>query len=406
MTQLICLPRTWLLSILFFAVLHPARAQQTGYYVSLTHDTIRGVFPHYTASYFNPGSLTFQPNGASEDLKLTPANFLAVAIDGSDKFIPYHGQRLTNPATDAQAQTGGRADEYEDITTFLREIYNDGTYRLYKYTDARRNNFYAGGDTLQELYYKIYVEDREVKEALQFRQQLFVIFRTKIDADPRLKEKLVYTGYSEANLLYFFTVAAGHGQKPARKNFPDRFFVGAGGSANFFSVDVHDVYILVARGSFAVNYSPVLQAGVQLPLGRGSDRFFLQFLLQGYGFKTSNSQEHVGSDSYKGLVFNLPMGAGYKVLKAGGFTLALEGGFGPNLTVSSTHDHVDYGNNAQNYHSNEPSRVQFNFFGGVEAFVGKAFSVVGNYYGPIGTRADDGFYPKHSAAQFVLRYGL
>src|ERR1700760_711600 len=127
-----------------FLLSNQARTQQTspeGYYVTLKNDTIAGSFPRYRETIHNPASVTFLAKGSTHETELVPDSCFAIVISRSDKFLSYHGKRLLNP-TSALDVTGNFPDRYEEVSVFLRELYDNGNFRLYALPGERRDNFY------------------------------------------------------------------------------------------------------------------------------------------------------------------------------------------------------------------------------------------------------------------------
>ncbi|HEY4112204.1 hypothetical protein [Puia sp.] len=402
--HLLCLP----FALFFLLLSQQSQAQQTdpvGYYITLTHDTVAGSFPHYRETSHNPTTIAFLPGGASRPVQLSPGSCLVVSIDGADRWLAYQGKVLANP-TSAAEQDGDGADRYTEGSVFVRELYNDGHFRLYELAGRQRENFFISGDTLrlQELYFKAFLEGGHFMESDEFRQQLLTLFVSQLEGNASLRHKLENVRYTETDLLKVFRVATGNRNARPHQKHPPRVFVGLGLSANFFRVGLEDPSVYAVKAPYTTNYSPVIQAGAEVPLGRGLERFFFSVALQAFSWKNTATQPNVGTESYKATEINLPLSLGYMLVRGPNVSLAVSAGLAPTLLMNNTQD-ISYQGSAIKSHASD-GRFASTVFGGLELILGKKFAIATNYYIPF-TVGDYSYYiPRQSVAQCCFRYIL
>jgi hypothetical protein len=389
---------TFLLSL----QVHAQQINPDGYYITLTNDTISGSFIHYRETVHNPSSITFLRKGSLREIVLIPDSCLAISVSQSDTYLSYHGKRLVNPTSSVEVE-GNQLDQYEDVSVFLRELYNNGHYRLYGLTDRRRANFFVSGDTirLQELYFKAYNEGGHAVESSRYKQQLSFFFSNLLNENAALLHRLERIQYNESDLVKYFQVATGTRSNHVHEKYPARVFVGLGLSANFFNLSGSDPGIVT--GHYPTTFSPVIQAGVHVPFGRGGEKLFMTFLLQAYAWKNFASTPYVGSDTFKATVISLPASIGYKLIKGPKASLALSGGLEANLLLDNAQD-GKYQGASDPFHVDNNGTFSFTGFAGTELFLGHRVSFALNYYLPYAVGPFAYYKPNHSSAQFSLRY--
>jgi len=408
------LPKSLLtaLSLLFITpVLYAQNLNKPGYYISLKGDTVSGTFINYPEYDNSPANVVFQPSGSSQPITLSPGQCRGFSVTNSDTYISYHGKRLAN-ATDYKEEQGKSKDEYEDVSIFLRELFNNGHYQLYELKDKKRSNFYISADTipLKELYYKEYTENGEVVESHVFRDQLFLAFTNHADDNVSLQKKLQPVRYNGKSLARFFTLMTTGKAHNTREKYPARFFVGIGASVNmFFIKDYSNGYgyapYNTLPGTYKTQVAPVVEAGVKLYHQRNYGRLFFMFRLSAYHYE--NSQDSTGNsntaNTFKATVLTLPFSVGYKLINTTNASLSFSVGASGLYLLNNMRTTVK-GTANPSYSSTYLLTLNYNAFGEVEAAWKKRTSLFGGYYFPclVGSYID--YVPRHSSAKFGLRY--
>jgi hypothetical protein len=168
---------------------------------------------------------------------LSPAICLKFSAGNAGVFISYVGPRLANPTNYQFVKENSKA-VYEQASLFIKEMFNDGHYRLYELADRDRVNFYAATDSLplKELYYMVLLEEGNVIPSNGFRQQLAGLFPDSLLDRPGIRQALEDVNYTEQGLITFCArFTTGKRIRPRSKN-PAHFFAGIGASTNYCRV--------------------------------------------------------------------------------------------------------------------------------------------------------------------------
>ena len=269
----------------------------TGFYITETHDTVRGSFPKYNQWSKNPDKVDFLPAGSSKFMQITPSNCLKFVIDNYDEYIAYVGKRLINPIDDNEAiENRGSFDyNYRDSITavFLRLAIKTPQCSLFVLNDNIRTNLFyqLPGQPLQELKYKKYFDENNLHELPEYRQQLNNLFPNEI-TEKKLSTELEQLTYSEDAVSEFlqklFSVKKA---KLSKRNTAAGWVINAGVSANSLKATGDD--FLETRVSYATSYAPYLAVGYFLPFQRNFSRYFVYSQVRFYQYKNTGSEASV-----------------------------------------------------------------------------------------------------------------
>jgi hypothetical protein len=308
-----------------------------GYYLDLKGDTVHGKFIGYRETVVSPSSVAFQAGGSSAVIQLSPDQCRMLFIANSGVYLAYRGKRLTNPADyhDAGLDTG---DVYEDISSFLHELYNNGTYRLYQFNNGKRSNFYVGsGDAAPvELLYKETLGNGGVVESQTFRIQLTSLFQTILEKYPQRQRQINAVAYDASHLTSLFnSMAAGNKSVKSTARYPVELYIGAGASSNALRVKVGSVFggpsaFPDEEADYPSQTSFLFEVGVKVPLRLEARRLFLAFRADYYRFTHSHFFDDDIVDHtttrFASQVISIPLGMGYKIIDDKGFSVELSAG--------------------------------------------------------------------------------
>ncbi|HEY4149461.1 MAG TPA: hypothetical protein VGM41_11050 [Chitinophagaceae bacterium] len=407
-------PKPVLILCLLALLQYPAHAQNTnpdGYYINLTGDTVFGKFINYQEYNKSPASIVFQPAGASLPMSLTPANCRKLSVAHYDIYISYKGKRLANE-TDYRNAQGKSDDVYEDINVFLRELFNDGHYQLYELADGKRNNYYVSSASvpLEELYFKAYTEDNAVVESPYFRSQLSFLFRDSLKQGDKLQRQLEKVSYNGESLQKVFTFVTSGKIKTAKEKYPAQIFAGLGASFNTFRVKADPSSYDYLVGSYNVDVSPVLEAGIKLYNQRNFGRLFFIFRINAYRYKNtmhfpgySYSPGSGSTAEFKATVISIPVSFGYQFVRTQELSVSFSVGAAALLLKNNT-ERIIPDNNSYTSEIDNTTFLTYTAFGELEATLRKKISFYAGGYLPVSVGNYVAYAPRHTSIKAGLRY--
>ncbi len=287
---------TCLTACLFFCHLSFAQKKLfTGYYLTLQNDTVRGRFPGYSQWNKNPGEVEFVTEGSGATMRLTPQNTHRFVVHDYDEYATYKGRRLLNPVDDyvLMNETGfvTDADSSQEVQAFLRLVTRTTAGVLYLLNDGKRANFFYQplGQPITELRYKKVIYQGQVREIAAFRQQLHALFAEPIEAKGlfRRLELLPYTEDALSGFLQSLFPATG--QKSWRQRQPTVLVIGAGASLNRVGIKAAKSFTAVPR-KYGSDFSPLLSAGLIVPISRNFGRYFFQPQLTLFRYRNTGEE--------------------------------------------------------------------------------------------------------------------
>jgi hypothetical protein len=392
-----------------------------GYYIGLKGDTVFGKFPGYAEYSNSPAKVPFQPSNADEPITLTPDSCLKFSAGHGESFISYTGKRLAN-ATNYQNATSDNIDVYTDVSVFIRELFNDGHYRLYELKDSKRSNFYISGDTtpLRELYYKEYIEynndnngvdNNKVVESPVFKQQLKTFFMPIINTNFDLERRITSTPCSSGGLTNLFAIMTTGKAVKTKRKYPTQVFVGLGESSNTLKVTlVNAIGGTGSEGAYSTQVSPVFEAGVRLFSQRNYGRLFFMFRANYYQFQNSNKTADpfdptIVKTTYGSSVLSFPISVGYKFINSPDFSL--EGSAGASLLILSNNNEtqlINPGPLETSIITSDSRSNAFSLFGEAAIVLFKKISVYAGYYSPCSISSSQIYNPVHTSFKYGVRY--
>ena len=390
--------------------LHAQNTSPDGYYINTKGDTIFGKFINYPEYKASPATIPFQPTGASAEIQLSPANCTKVVIAHSDTYIAYKGKRLTNE-TDYRIAEGKTDDAYEDVTVFLRQLFDDGRFQLYELTDSKRNNYYisSASTPLKELYFRAYTEDNNVVESPYFRSQLSFLFRDSLKQASRLQNQLEKTTYTAESLTRLFAlVTTGKASGGPKEKYPARFFAGLGASFNMFTVKGDQTQMPTIVGNYKTMVSPLVEIGVRLYSQRNYGRLFFTIRANAYKYKNTlhfpgypYSPNSASDNTFKATVITVPVSAGYQFIHGKNLSVAFSAGAAAlilfnNISTTTSAYSTSQRDNAVSF--------TYNAFGEAEAVWMKTLSLYAGGYIPASVGNYAYYAPRHSSIKVGLRY--
>ena len=391
--------------------LHAQNPSPDGYYINLKGDTVSGKFINYPEYNKNPVTIAFQPAGSSRVLALAPADCRKISIAHSDTYISYKGKRLVNETDYRNAQSKSD-DEYEEVTVFLRELFNDGHYQLYQLSDNRRNNYYVSSASipLEELYFKAYTEDNKIVESPQFRSQLSVLFPDSLKNSGRLQQQLENTSYTAESIERVFAYVTSSKMKKTRAKYKAQFFAGAGASFNIFHVKGDESQDPSMVGNYNTQLNPVIEAGVKLYHQRNFGRLF--FLIRANVYQYSNKMHFPGyvyspgsgsTTTFKATVISVPASIGYQFVHTKEVTIAFSAGISPML-LSGNIEKLKLDISTYTTQTDNATTLTYTILGELEATWKKKISFYAGGYLPASVANYILYTPQHSSIKAGIRY--
>jgi hypothetical protein len=385
-----------------------------GYYINFKGDTVFGKFINYQEPAASPSVFSFQATGSSEAISLSPDKSKKVSVNRSDNYIAYQGKRQTNPTNYNDAQLSDTGDVYEDISAFLRELYNDGHYHLYELVDKRRSNFFVSQDAgaLRELSYKEFLNNGNVVEWPGFRLQLEDLFRPVLQSKPerqRLIDKVAYNGPRLTDL--FSKMSTGKKVVQAKGKYPAKLFIGLGASANSLKIGPgsNDYLEKPIEGDYPAQTTPLFETGIKLFSQRNYGRLFYMFKADFYHFRFA----HASFDSpsftnflvtFKANVLSIPLSIGYKLINNRDLSIDLSAGAALNLLLQYSETLVASAPGAVDTYLLSSKSETFSLFGEAAFVLFNKFSVFGGYYLPASITEPGDVQANHSSVRFGARY--
>jgi hypothetical protein len=395
-----------------------------GYYINKKGDTVKGRFPNYAEYGNSPAEVPFQPSGAGNQVLLVPDNCVKFSVGHADAYIAFKGKRLTNP-TNFHNTNGQSGDAYEDVSIFLRELYNDGQYQLFEFKGADRSNFYTRNSSgeMNELYYKEYLAydngtgaDNVVQSPL-FRQQLGAYFGQILQTDPGLWSRIEHANYTGESLRQLFYAMTKRSVPKVKEEYPAQVFIGFGASFNTLTVSAESMLVdpeidqKVTSGKYSSQTSALIEAGVKLFSQRNGGRLFFTMRVNYYKFqnKSSDFADTYNYNTYntifKSSVLSFPAGIGYKLVNTPDFSLELAAGAVPVILFQNTQtQNATNGTASASSTQDDGKSVTLSFFAETAIVVLKRVSVFGAWYSPCQIADFQEYNPAHSSIKFGLRY--
>jgi hypothetical protein len=385
------------------------------YYINLKGDTIFGKFVDFPEGDKSPEKPSFIPEGDSLPLVLSPASCRKFSAGNSGIYISYSGRRLAN-STNYQFVRENSKDVYEQVSLFMKELFNDGHYRLYELADKNRTNFFAGSDSipLKELYYRVLLEEGNVIPSPGFRQQLVDFFADSLLDRPGIRQALENLNYTEQGLVMFFTRITTGKRIKIRSKYPSQFILGVGASVNYCKVtgtyNPNQTDNII--GTYSTQTSPLFEAGVKLFSQRNLGRGFLMLRLNAYSFDnfkdffTSRGEPY--RSSFKGFIIGFPISVGYKLVNSSNLSLEFSAG-ASGLALVNSEEKQAYGPpSSPGFFTQVGNSGILSVSGfGELAFVWKGnCSLYSSYYSPASVANDMNATANHSSVEFGFRYTL
>ena len=280
-------------------------------YVTINDQIVHGTIEHYKESSKNPKTVFFKDSISGNSIDLTPANCKSLTVGLSDKFISYNGTRIINTDNAINSHLMQSAQlEKDNIQVFLRQIYQFGSYTLYKLFDDKRTNFYLSNNgIITELEYYENVNGNQVIPYYGYKNYLLNEFSDK--AIKGLQHKVEILRYEENDLLNFFTNIFNDKSKSSEKlrnKYSNEILVGIGLNINFGTV--------TNLGSATYNntsYSPSFEIALRTYSQRNFGRIFFQPSLS--VMPLSHTFNEGSTFKTKATLVNVNFGVGYIFLK-------------------------------------------------------------------------------------------
>ena len=209
------------------------------FYVTINDQIVHGTIEHYKESSQNPKTVLFKDGISGNNIDLTPANCKSFTVGLSYKFISYNGTRILNTDNAINSNLMQSVQLRKDnIQFFLRQIYQFGSYTLYKLFDDKRTNFYLSNNgVITELEYYENVNGNQVIPYYGYKNYLLKEFSDKTIKG--LQHKVEILRYEENDLLNFFTNIfndKSNSSEKLRKKYSNEILVGIGINENFGTV--------------------------------------------------------------------------------------------------------------------------------------------------------------------------
>ncbi len=405
-----------LLSIACSSRAHGQNRSFPGHYISVQGDKVLGNFPDYAQWTRNPERVDFVDHASGSTLVLTPDNCKGFVVDGHDEYISFSGQRLINPIEDIEVIRDRAYSSLHDtlayIKTFLRLITRTGGYELYAFSDNIRTNFFyrQAGGSFEELKYKMYFDQNQVREMAIYRQQLHNLFKDRIEKQnlERTLEKLVYR---EDRLKQFFEQLFPLPQtmQAPPKNAPG-WVVAAGAVFNQIQVTGDRVYA-PEFASYASSVAPLLSVGYLRPIDRSFGKYFILPQVKFYSYKVKGDYfdgTFTRATTYQAdLVVTPELNGGMNVINRDQVQLFLSAGAGILLQKAAKEVQQSFaGTNGELYAQHESKLNNLSYVLNVSAgtILKKKFVLTGTYVFPSQLLNFIHYTPKLSGFQLRVGY--
>ena len=281
------------------------------FYVTINDQIVHGTIEHYKESSKNPKTVLFKDSIKGNSIDLTPANCKGLTVGLSDKFISYKGTRIVNTDNAINSHLVQSAQlEKNNIQVFLRQIYQFGSYTLYKLFDDKRINFYLSNNgVIKELEYYENINGNQIIPYYGYKNYLLNEFSDKTIKG--LQHKVEILRYEENDLLNFFTNIfndKSNSSEKLRNKYSNEILVGIGLNINFGTV--------TNLGNATYNktsYSPSFEIALRTYSQRNFGRIFFQPSLS--VMTLSHAFDEGSTFKTKATLINVNLGVGYIFLK-------------------------------------------------------------------------------------------
>ena len=281
------------------------------FYVTINDQIVHGTIEHYKESSKNPKTVLFKDSISGNSIDLTPANCKGLTVGLSDKFISYKGTRIVNTDNAINSHLVQSAQlEKNNIQVFLRQIYQFGSYTLYKLFDDKRINFYLSNNgVIKELEYYENINGNQIIPYYGYKNYLLNEFSDKTIKG--LQHKVEILRYEENDLLNFFTNIFNdkpNSSEKLRNKYSNEILVGIGLNINFGTV--------TNLGNATYNktsYSPSFEIALRTYSQRNFGRIFFQPSLS--VMTLSHAFDEGSTFKTKATLINVNLGVGYIFLK-------------------------------------------------------------------------------------------
>lgn len=281
------------------------------FYVTINDQIVHGTIEHYKESSKNPKTVLFKDSIRGNSIDLTPANCKGLTVGLSDKFISYKGTRIVNTDNAINSHLVQSAQlEKNNIQVFLRQIYQFGSYTLYKLFDDKRINFYLSNNgVIMELEYYENINGNQIIPYYGYKNYLLNEFSDKTIKG--LQHKVEILRYEENDLLNFFTNIfndKSNSSEKLRNKYSNEILVGIGLNINFGTV--------TNLGNSTYNktsYSPSFEIALRTYSQRNFGRIFFQPSLS--IMTLSHTFDEGSTFKTKATLINVNLGVGYIFLK-------------------------------------------------------------------------------------------
>jgi len=280
-------------------------------YVAMNDQIVHGKIEHYTESSKNPKTVFFKDSISGNSIDLTPANCKSLTVGLSDKFISYNGTRIINTDNAINAHLMQSAQlEKDNIQVFLRQIYQFGSYTLYKLFDDKRTNFYLSNNgVITELEYYENVNGNQVIPYYGYKNYLLNEFSDKTIQG--LQHKVDILRYEENDLLNFFTNIFNDKPKSSEKlrnKYSNELLLGIGVNINFGTLTNFE------NATYnTTSYSPSFEIALRTYSQRNFGRIFFQPSLS--VMPLAHTFNERSTFETKATLINVNLGIGYIFLK-------------------------------------------------------------------------------------------
>jgi len=401
-------------SLFFFLQLNAQRKSFYGYFIAVSGDSIKGIFPNYTQWNRTPSKVQFLPDSQSNKISLIPTNCLKFLVEDYEEYVAFTGTRLANSIDDDLVMDNQMFwtadDEDSTVSTFLRVIIKSTSCEILVLNDGIRTNFFyrMPGQAIQEFRFKkkFINETRTVVYMDEYKDQIKKLFGHEI-ANKNLGKELENLAYREESFYDFFKKLFSNPLEVQQlKKKTGSLNINAGISLNTFSVN-GDLY---ARArNFANSISPFVAIGYLMPFKRNFGRSFLYPQLRIYSFEnsgTANTGTSERTSTFKSGVILLPeLNGGVNIVNQKSIQFFVYAGIGIMVMIDGKEVYENKSSSGYLYtNETELSKLtgSTNFSTGLR-FKSK-FSVFITYVLPTSVSNYQNYTPKHSSMQFGLCY--
>jgi hypothetical protein len=378
----------------------------TGYYITPEGQSISGKFPNYIDNAKTPLTVKFEDSASSRVIELSPSKCRSLVVEHFDRFIAFKGRRLSNPTEWRNiALHDENKDTFEEVSGFLRVLFDNEKLGLYQLIDNKRTNYYVSvnGKAPEELLYKVSLDEYGgVRPSTVFKVQLIQMLKEYGSEDNRLESRMEGVTYSSKSLLALFQSITGSLPPKEKRKYPLQVFGGIGISFNKFHVagDASNV----AAGNYKTQESPVFEIGVKIFNQRNFGRVFVLVRANYYQYK--NFSDDVPSPPYqpgffKASVLSFPVSIGYEVIDGSDVKVSASLGVAP-IFLQDNKQYQDIVS-PQYQASDNLTTLAFTAFGELEAEWKKKITLFVGDYLPNGVGEYTEYYPRHSSIKIGFR---